>query len=68
MSIARWAGIVRPYNWADVKRLQGRTKIKHSFAENGANRLWSLINSRPFVAALGASTLALKESTESHQF
>lgn len=52
----RYDGIVRPYTWADVKRLQGRTKIKHTLAEEGAQRLWSLMQNRAFVRALGAST------------
>ena len=52
----RWDGIERPYTWAEVKRLQGRTKIKHTLAEDGANRLWSLMNAKPYVRALGAST------------
>jgi len=56
MSTDRWAGVVRPYPWADVKRLQGRTKVKHTLAEEGATRLWSLMCGRPFVRALGAST------------
>ena len=56
MNTDRWTGIVRPYDWADVKRLQGRTKIKHTLAENGADRLWKLMNARPQVTALGAST------------
>jgi isocitrate lyase len=52
----RWAGIERPYVWADVKRLQGRTKVKHTLAEDGAIRLWGLMNASPYVRALGAST------------
>lgn len=52
----RYDGIIRPYKWEDVKRLQGRTKIKHTLAEEGSIRLWSLMQNRPFVRALGAST------------
>lgn len=52
----RYEGVVRPYSWANVKHLQGRTKIKHTLAEEGAIRLWSLMQNRPFVRALGAST------------
>ena len=52
----RWDGIQRPYSWADVQRLQGRTKIAHSLAEAGAQRLWSLMTGTPYVRALGAST------------
>ena len=56
MNSPRWDGIVRPYDWSDVKRLQGRTKVEHTLARLGAERLWSLLGKRPYVAALGAST------------
>jgi isocitrate lyase len=46
---------VRPYTWADIKRLQGRTKVKHTLAELGALRLRSLMN-QGYVRALGAQT------------
>jgi isocitrate lyase len=39
---------------ADVKRLRGSTQIRHTLAENGANRLWSLLKEEPFINALGA--------------
>lgn len=52
----RWENIVRPYTDADVKRLRGRTRIKHNLAENGAVRLWALMQSKEYVRALGAST------------
>jgi isocitrate lyase len=48
--------IVRPYTPADVKRLQGRTKVKHTLAENGAIRLRTLLSQLPYVKALGAQT------------
>ena len=41
----RFDGIERPYSAEDVQRLRGSVQIKHTLAENGANRLWQLINS-----------------------
>lgn len=50
----RFEGIERPYTPEDVKRLRGSVQIKHTLAENGANRLWKLIHEEDFVNALGA--------------
>src|ERR1700727_2676610 len=52
----RWAGIKRPYHRADVERLRGSVRIEHTLARLGAERLWSLLHSEPFTAALGAMT------------
>ena len=52
----RWAGIERPYTEADVERLRGRFRIEHTVARLGAERLWRLLDSEPYVAALGALT------------
>jgi isocitrate lyase len=52
----RWAGIVRPYGPDDVTRLRGSIRIRHTIAERGAGRLWSLLNSEDYVPALGALT------------
>jgi len=52
----RWAGIERPYTAEDVVRLRGTLKVKHTFAEAGANRLWHLLHADDYVAALGALT------------
>lgn len=52
----RFEGIVRPYTKADVDKIKGRTRIEHSLARLGAERLWSLINETPYVHALGAQT------------
>ncbi len=53
---ARWEGICRPYSAEDVARLAGSIEVKHSLAEMGAHRLWYLLHTEPFVAALGALT------------
>jgi isocitrate lyase len=50
----RFDGIVRNYSAAEVRRLRGSVQIAHTLAERGANRLWSLLKSEPYVHALGA--------------
>jgi isocitrate lyase len=50
----RFDGIERNYTVEDVKRLRGSVEIRHTLAENGANRLWQLVNEDGFVNALGA--------------
>src|SRR5579884_3530523 len=52
----RWHGIVRPYRAEDVLRLRGSVQIEYTLARMGAERLWNLLNSEPYVAALGAMT------------
>jgi isocitrate lyase len=52
----RWDGIARPYAEADVERLRGSVRIEHSLARLGAERLWQLLTSEPYVQALGALT------------
>src|SRR6516164_1853994 len=52
----RFAGIHRTYGPSDVLRLRGSLQISHTLAEAGANRLWDLLHSEPFVAALGAAS------------
>jgi isocitrate lyase len=52
----RWAGIERPYTDADVERLRGRFHVEHTVARLGAERLWQLMHSERYVAALGAMT------------
>ncbi len=52
----RWAGIVRPYTAADVERLRPSVRIAHTLAETGSRKLWKLLTSEDYVAALGAMT------------
>ncbi len=52
----RWHGIMRPYSTADVERLRPSIHIEHTLARLGAERLWQLLHSEPYVAALGALT------------
>jgi isocitrate lyase len=52
----RWRGIIRPYSGEDVVRLRGSIQVEHTLARLGAERLWNLLHSEPYVAALGAMT------------
>jgi len=52
----RFEGIRRDYSEADVARLAGSFRVKHSIAEMGARRLWHLLKTEPFVNTLGALT------------
>ena len=52
----RWKGIQRGYTAADVVRLRGSVQIEHTLAKRGAEKLWKLINTEPFVNSLGALT------------
>jgi len=52
----RFAGIRRDYTPADVARLAGSFRIRHTLAEMGAQRLWQLLKSEPYVNTLGALT------------
>ena len=52
----RWTGIRRDYGAAEVERLKGSLRIRHTLAEQGARRLWRLLQDEDHVAALGAST------------
>jgi len=52
----RWNGVTRDYTAADVLRLRGSIDIRHTLAEMGAERLWDLLNTEPYVNALGALT------------
>jgi len=53
---ARFDGISRPYTPAEVERLRGSVQIEYTLAEKGANRLWNLLKTEPFVNSLGAVT------------
>ena len=52
----RWRGIERTYRPEDVVRLRGTIPIEHSLARLTAEKLWRMLNERPFVNALGALT------------
>jgi isocitrate lyase len=52
----RFQGIVRAYTRGDVERLRGSFHVEHTIAKLGAKRLWELLQTEPYVAALGALT------------
>ncbi len=52
----RFDGIERPYSPEEVLRLRGSFPISHTLAERGANRLWELLRTEPFINSLGAMT------------
>ncbi len=52
----RWNGIRRGYSAEDAVRLRGSVRIEHTLARSGAEKLWKMVNERPFVNSLGALT------------
>ena len=52
----RFAGIRRDYTPAEVEKLSGSFRIRHTLAEMGAQRLWHLLKTEPYVPTLGALT------------
>ena len=52
----RWAGIRRDFTRQDVLRLRGSVVVRQTLAELGADKLWKLLHTEPWVAALGALT------------
>lgn len=52
----RWAGVKRPYTAEEVVQISGATKIEYSLAQQGAEKLWSLLHNEDWVAGLGALT------------
>ena len=52
----RWKGIERPYSAEEMLKLRGTLRLDYTFATIGAKRLWHLLNTEDYVAALGALT------------
>src|SRR5690242_4970894 len=52
----RWNRVERGYSADDVVRLRGTLQIEHTLARRGAEKLWSLLQSEPFINTLGALT------------
>ncbi|VDP11142.1 unnamed protein product [Heligmosomoides polygyrus] len=52
----RFQGIKRDYQVEDVLKLRGSVEIEYTLATRGANKLWQLLHTEPFVPALGAQT------------
>jgi isocitrate lyase len=52
----RWKDVKRGYGAQDVVRLRGSVQIEYTLARRGAEKLWKLVNERPYVNSLGALT------------
>lgn len=52
----RWNGIKRLYTAEDVVKLQGTLKIDYSLSRIGSEKLWHLLETEPYIRALGAMT------------
>ena len=52
----RWKNVSRTYTAADVVRLRGSVQVAYTYADNGAKKLWRLINEEPYINCLGALT------------
>ncbi|GEL06735.1 isocitrate lyase [Salisediminibacterium halotolerans] len=52
----RYSLVERPYSRADVEKLRGSVMIEHTLARRGAEKLWSDMENKPFIRALGALT------------
>jgi isocitrate lyase len=52
----RWRHVKRDYTAADVFRLRGSLIIEHTLAQRGAEKLWRLLTTKPYVNTLGALT------------
>ncbi|MFK8259224.1 isocitrate lyase [Erwinia sp. AnSW2-5] len=56
---ARWDGITRPYSAEEVVKLRGSVNPACTLAENGAEKLWALLNGgakKGYINSLGALT------------
>ena len=56
VSGGRFDGVRRDYTADDVMRLRGSVVVEHTLAKRGAERLWRMLKSDEYVAALGAMT------------
>src|SRR5215212_2383931 len=52
----RWKGVKRGYTAEDVFRLRGSLQVEHTLARRGSEKLWNMMQARPFVNSLGALT------------
>jgi isocitrate lyase len=53
---ARWQGVTRGYSADQVLGLRGTMKIEHTIADKMSRKFWRLLNTEPYVNALGALT------------
>jgi len=52
----RWSGIKREYSAEEVIRLRPSIPVEHSIARHGANKLWELLHTKPYINTFGALT------------
>ena len=52
--LKRFAGIRRDYTPEEVERLRGSIKTEHTLCKLQSQKLWQLLNSEPYIAALGS--------------
>src|SRR5450432_787460 len=52
----RWQGVKRSYTAEDVFKLRGSIAVEYTLARLGSERLWNLLHTESYVAALGALT------------
>jgi len=52
--LKRFAGIKRDYTPEEVEKLKGSIKIEHTLCKLQSQKLWKLLNSEPYIAALGS--------------
>lgn len=52
----RWADVARPYSARNVLSLRGSLQVQYTLAKIGAERLWQLLKSQPYIRTLGAQT------------
>ena len=52
----RWKGIRREYTAEEVIALRPSIHVEYSLARRGANRLWDLLQTEPYIGTFGAMT------------
>ncbi|MDP3999392.1 MAG: isocitrate lyase [bacterium] len=52
----RWNGVQRNYAPEQVLRLRGTVLVEHTLARLGAEKFWHMLNTEPYIKALGAYT------------
>jgi isocitrate lyase len=52
--LKRFSGIKRDYTEQEVERLRGSIKVRHTICELQSKKMWTLLNTEPFVNTLGS--------------
>ena len=52
---SRGEGVERPYDADAVEKLRGSLPVEHTLARHGAEKLWTLLHERDYVAAADAA-------------